>query len=625
MNEILKESGELKFSVTGDKEDVLPVDYDYELVTASSRAEAISKELLSKKVIAVDTETTGLDTHSDKVVLTQINDGGKTYIFDMRQVNPETIREPLESKDILKIAQHVVFDYSMLNSNYNIKMKKVYCTSLAEQIINAGVTSESNLAFLVKKYLGFKLNKDQQRTFSELKDKPLNKRQIKYATDDAAVLFPIYREQVSRLKKESLVSTALLEFGCAPAVAMMQYNGVALDVNAWRSILKTAQHEKDVLESKIKLFFEPYVEQIDLFGNIGINIDSQQQMISWLNKAGISLSNTKYETLKVLQTDHEVLNNLLQYRKHQKILTSYGESLLEKIHYITSRFHPDIRQIGARSGRFSFADPNLQQIPKDNLYRNCFFARPGFKIITADYSQQELRIAASVSNDPVFIQFFLDNVEVHCRTAEFIYGIPWKEIDAARKDESSLYHKEYSKYREIAKAISFMILYGGSEFGLMNRIGCSEKEAADIFSRYFKPFPKLKGFLERVKRESISNSYAINVSGRKRYFRFPDSSSISEFKSAINKAERVSINHIIQSSAADIMKRALGKLYLKLVDRNDAFLLLSVHDEILVEAQDDIVDEIKEMVLDVMKESFFEYCPNVPIEVTASVQNFWTK
>jgi DNA polymerase I-like protein with 3'-5' exonuclease and polymerase domains len=610
-----------------EEHETIPIDFPHEVVTKSSRALEISKKLMGKKALGVDTETTGLDPHKLRWIMTQICDGKKTYLFDMRQVDPETLRDPMESNKILKIIQHIPFDYNVFKKR-GIIPEKMFCTSLAEQVLSAGITRESNLAYLVRKYMGFKMDKETRSTFKDVRDQPFTARQIKYAVDDAAVLPYIYKEQVTRLKQENLGKIAMLEFACAPAVAMMEYNGIGLNVPQWKEILVDAEKEQKMVAEKLIDFFRPYAEQLDLFGNIGINLDSQDQLKQWFKRAGFDLKDTKDETIKSMAINNPIFKVLREYRKHTKILTAYGDSLLERIHEVTGRLHPDIRQLGARSGRFSFNDPNLQQVPGERKYRHCFSARPGFKTITADYSQQELRIAAHASGDPVFIQFFKDDMDVHCRTAEFIYGVPWQDILAAKiaKDEKKHHPflELYNKHRGVAKNVSFLILYGGTPFGLAAGLGIDAKEAEDIFKKYFAPFVSLDTFIEKTKSDAITNRYAINLGGRKRFFRFPEPHT-PEFHKIVGKAQRIAVNHMIQSTAADIMKLALSKFYRLIKDSDEVFLLLSVHDEIVVEAKEDIARDVERDLVKIMEDAFVEYCPSVPIKVDSMIENYWTK
>ena len=315
---------------------------------------------------------------------------------------------------------------------------------------------------------------------------------------------------------------------------------------------------------------------------------------------------------------------LLKYREYEKILTSYGEELLAKINPITGRIHPHYQQLGASSGRFSCSKPNLQQVPADNIYRNCFVSRPGFYISTADYSQQELRIAASASKDPVFMEMFFKKMEVHSRTAEFIHGIPWQEINKARKDENHPKHKEYKRMRDVAKSVSFLSLYGGQAYGLSRRLGIDERKAQDILDSFFAPIPKLKAFMDKVAERAVLNKYVANLGGRKRYFTLPHPSD-PEFNKIKGKIQRISVNHIIQSSAADMMKKALAGFYKIYKDNKNVNLMLTVHDEIAAEHPEKDTEEVTANMTKVMDDAFNMYCNDVPNEVGIITKPYWYK
>lgn len=606
-----------------DNDGLLPLNVNREFITENFRAEKIAKELKEKKIISLDTETTALDPYIARLLMLQLSDGKNAYVFDARKVDINIFKDILEDPKILKIIQNACFDLKILKVRRDITIQNMYDTMLAEQIINAGITKRSNLKLLVNNYLGYSLDKEIRDTFADFNiNQEFNKQQIHYASDDVAVLSEIYKKQVAILKRENLVSTAKLEFDAVPAIAEMEMYGVKIDEDKWREILKETRVSRDCKLAEIRDILEPLVEQPDMFGYVPVNTNSPKQMVDYFNKLRIDIADTSEETLKNIE--HPLAGMLLEYREYEKILTSYGEELLAKANPITGRIHPHYQQLGASSGRFSCSKPNLQQIPADNIYRNCFISRAGFLISTADYSQQELRIAASASKDPVFMDMFFQKMEVHSRTAEFIHGIPWQEINKARKDENHPKHKEYKKMRNVAKSVSFLSLYGGQAFGLSRRLGISDREAQKVLDSFFAPIPKLKAFMDKVANQAVLNKYVENLGGRKRYFTLPQPSD-PEFNKMKGRIQRISVNHIIQSSAADMMKKALAEFHKIYRDNKNVNLMLTVHDEIVTEHPEEDTEEVTANLHKVMDDAFNMYCENVPNEIGIVSFPFWHK
>ncbi len=602
---------------------LLPLNINREFITENSRAEEVSRELRSKKIIALDTETTALDPYMARLLMLQLSDGKNAYVIDARKVNISIFKDMLEDNRILKIIQNACFDLKILKVRRDITVQNIYDTMLVEQIINAGISRKCNLQLLVKTYFGYSLDKETRDTFEGFNiNREFNKQQIHYASDDVAVLSEIYKKQLSILKRENLIGTAKLEFDAVPAIVEMETCGVKIDHEQWRDILKETSVSRGCKLAEIRDVLEPLAEQPDLFGHVSVNINSPEQMVGYFNKLGIDILDTSDDTLKNLE--HPLAGMLSEYREYEKILTSFGEDLLSKTNPITGRIHPHYQQLGAFSGRFSCSNPNLQQIPSNNRYRHCFVSRPGFLISTADYSQQELRIAASASKDPIFMDMFFQNMEVHSKTAEFIFGVPWQEINKARKDENHPKHKEYKRMRGVAKSVSFLSLYGGQAYGLSRRLGVDEREAQNILDKFYAPIPKLKAFMKRVAERAVLNKYVENLGGRKRYFQIPHPSD-SEFNKIKSKVQRVAVNHIIQSSAADMMKKALALFHKIYRDNKNVNLMLTVHDEIATEHPEEDSEEVAVNLNKVMNEAFNMYCKDVPNEIGIVQFPHWHK
>src|SRR3990172_1279572 len=293
------------------------------------------------------------------------------------------------------------------------------------------------------------------------------------------------------------------------------------------------------------------------------------------------------------------------------MITSFGESILEKINEVTGRLHPDFIQLGADTGRFACNNPNLQQIPADSGFRSCFIPTPGYKMITADYSQIELRIMAEVSGDPAFLEAFQKDVDLHTLTASQMFRIP---IEKVNKDK-----------RFQAKSINFGLMYGRGSASLANQIGLSVEESKELLDVYFSKYKKVKFWLDAVGRQAIKQGYVRTLGGRKRMFILPDKADM-DYQKLIGSIERQGKNMPIQGTSADITKYALLYINKELKEKKlDAYLVHTVHDEIVVEAKEDVADEVSKLVEEQMIRAGERLLKKVPVKVDVHISDCWEK
>ncbi len=596
-------------------------------VDNNSLAEEVLKELRdpSRKVLLCDTESTGLDPYTSKLLLFQISIGNKTWVIDAGKVDIKLFKDILESESKLKVWQFFKHDYKFFKHHYNISIHNSFDTFIAERILTAGLSKGSaNLPSLVFKYIGKKMYKDTREEFINHDGSFYTKEQIRYAADDASALAPIYIAQAKALQREELVHTALLEFKAIPAIAEMELYGVYLDSEDWKKMLEEVKVKYLEVDNKIRKQLAHTISHQNMFGYIDININSPKQLLDSLKVLGLDLENTNESTLKDYQFAHPVVADILDYRGLAKILNAYGTNLLTKIHPVTGRLHTEYKQLGAATGRLSSENPNLQQIPHNNIYRNAFKATAGKLILTADYSQQELRIAADASGDLVFIDMFLKKMDVHSRTAEFIFGEPWKKVYKKAKDPTDPEFERYRKYRDISKTTSFHILYGGSAFGLSKRLAIPFNEAKEIINKFYAALSQLKIYLDITAKKSLNCGYSITLGGRKRYLNIPKPGT-PDYDKLLFRLNRISKNHVIQGTGADIMKEALAALYSEFKNKADTKLLLTVHDEIALECPEEESHKTAKIVEEIMCNAFTKFCKKVPIEIDISINPYWHK
>lgn len=585
----------------------------FEFITSESRSdEVVKNELANQPILSLDVESDGLDPHTLKLLLVQVGIPGKAFVFDAK-LDLTSLKLLLEDTKILKLVQNGKFDYSALKVVKGIEIHNMFDTMLTERLLTVGMERENSLLDLANKYIGIQLDKDwgSLNWYASAKNGTFSDSQLRYAAVDVVVLFPIYEKQQEALQKERLERVAQLEFDLMPVVAEIEIRGSKIDVNKWRENLAVLSQRRNELAKQIQEELRPYfnVRQMDLFGQTAdvVNLNSPSQVIDAFKKLGLDIPSTGEAILATL--DHPVAKLLLQYRENEKLLTAFGENLLDKIHKKTGRIHPDFMQIGADTGRFACSNPNLQQIPADSAFRSCFIPEPGYKFVVADYSQIELRIMAELSQDPVFLEAFRNNEDLHTLTASQMYGIPREQVD--------------KKMRFNAKSINFGLMYGRGANSLSIQLGVSAEEAEKLLEKYFATYKKVKAWLDKVGREAVKKGYSTTLSGRKRWYRELDPGDPG-YQRAVSHIERQGKNTPIQGTSADMTKFALVGIYNALKEgRYDAFPIHTVHDEIVVEVREDQSEAIREIVEREMIKSGQMLLKLVPVKAEVKISSVW--
>ena len=309
------------------------------------------------------------------------------------------------------------------------------------------------------------------------------------------------------------------------------------------------------------------------------------------------------------QQNHPLAKLLLEYRKYEKIITAFGENLLSKINKKTGRIHPDYMQIGADTGRFACSNPNLQQIPADSLFRECFITPPGYKLVIADYSQIELRIMADLSQDPVFVKAFKDDVDLHALTASQMFGIPIEEIDKAKRFQ--------------AKSINFGLMYGRGARSLAVQLEVGEDEALKLLQKYFRQYGRVKNWLDKVSKDAIRLGYSRTLAGRKRYYPKINPGDPGSER-LLSNIERQGKNTPIQGTSADMTKHALVSVLRRFRKEGlDATPIHTVHDEIVVEVRADQAKKAVKILEEEMKAAGEKFLKDVPVKVEGVISDIW--
>lgn len=581
----------------------------------------IKNELDYKKAIAfieesnllgLDTEGNSLDPFTNELLLVQIGSEEIVYIFDYKWHKKLAQEKFWFSKHKTWIIHNVKYDYKVLKYSLGIKLLNVFDTFLAERILTCGIERKNSLKDVIQKYFDINIDKEIRNEFTSMKlstfDQKISQELIEYSAKDVQLLPLIYKKQKWELQNSELTKIAVLEFEVCKVVSDMELKGIYVDIPSWKRIIDSCEIKKQEFEDRIHNLLIDEGFSGGLFGDLKINLNSTKELKNIFSKLGVDVNATGDEELA--QIKHPLADLLRNYRKYEKQLSSFGEGFLELVRKETSRVHPSFQQIGADTGRFSCNKPNLQQIPAEEEYRKCFSAPAGRKIIACDYSQQELRLLASLSCDPKFIKFYEDGVDLHTATASMMFNIPMEKV-------------EKDTHRKVAKTINFGLAYGQGAKKLGVTIGVSEEDAIKMIDKYFSQFTFIRDWLEGAAKEAQNLGYSKTLMGRKRFYNLPKGKN-PDYRKLMSSIGRQGKNTPIQGSGVDMIKLALIKIQKRLKeDHLDAFLINVVHDEIIVESSAADADKAALIVKESMEEAGRYLAPNVPILAEVGIGEYW--
>jgi len=576
----------------------------YKYLPDDGNALELINVLAGEKVLAIDTETTGLDPLNDRLRLIQIASfNTPVLVIDYWKCEPgvkEALRTLL-SNDAVKVFQNAKFDINFLKSEKIVLGGPIFDTMIAGRLLwSPSGPPGFSLAALSEFFLGETLPKEEQTSdFSG----DLRKEQLEYAARDASVLLELRSIMAPALKANGLVDIAKIEFNCTRAVADIEYRGIAIDRNNWEKLAEVTRAAHENAEKDLLTYAGNTVVQPDFFGNtttVGINLNSNQQVLELLAKNGVNVPDTSKYSLSQYK-EKPVVKSLHEYRKASKMLSGFLDPLPTFINSKTGRIHAHYSQIGAYSGRMSCTGPNMQQIPRDNEFRKCFIPAPGKKFILADYSQIELRVAAQISHDERMIEAYRHGGDLHRLTASLITGTPLNQIT--------------KQQRQAAKAVNFGLIFAMGARGLQSYAGdtygveMTLDEAEAFRDRYFLAYKGIKKWHDSIKAKPPRVSRSLT--GR-RYFHREDTGLAALY------------NTPVQGTAADIVKNALGKLMDTLSDI-DAGIVAVVHDEILIEAAEKDAEEAAVILKNTMESAGEQFMVDVPLVADAHLASSWAE
>ena len=594
------------------------------------------QKLSVQKSFVVDTETSSLDPITTELLGISFSwkEGEAYYInfkktenvqsqpglFDLKKEEVknqpqnewlEKLKPILEDDNIEKYGHNMKFDIAVLFEQ-GIEMRGSFDTMLASYLLNPG-TRQHNLDALTFTELGFeKISKDEllgkgkeRITFDQIENEKL----ALYSCEDADFTLRLVRKLTPMIKKEKLEKLYHeIELPLIAVLARIERNGVKIDSNFLNSLSKK-------LHKKIKALEENIYDEAGEKFNINPTQQLREILYEKLEIASVGIGKTKTgfstaaDELEKLKDLHPIIKFIQEYRELNKLVTTYVDTLPLLVNQKTKRLHSCFNQTITATGRLSSSDPNLQNIPIRGEWgkevRKSFVVEPGFKMVGFDYSQIELRLAAHMSGDKKMIEAFKHGVDIHTATAAAINEIPLEEVT--------------KKMRSEAKATNFGILYGQGPHGLSQAADISYMRAKEFIDNYFSVYTGIKEFMIRTIEETKESGYIETLFSRRRYLPEINSSVIQVKKGA----ERMAINTPLQGTAADMIKVAMIEVQ-KYLDANfkreDARMILQVHDELVFEVKEELVEQISEVIKQIM-ESPIKL--KVPVVVDVKVGDSW--
>lgn len=694
---------------------------------AADMARALAP-LHNAPLLAVDTETTGLLAHRDKLLLLQLYaEGHPMVVIDCRAIAlrlvAEAVRPLLTGRGQLRVLHNAAFDYGIIMHHLGLRMERLYDTMLVERLLTAGLNADCGLGAVAHRYLNRHLDKAVRQTFIGMApDHEFTVEQLVYAAEDVAVLPAIVRMQQKRLKDAGLLDIARLEFAVLPALAEAHVWGIRVDVDRWRTFIAGVAAEAEEAEKELVATLTPYLERYrqdrevglaeayqaafaqreaakafreaqaeqarqaaldrglsrgearDVFnavkkaiplppappkpdaGSGPINLESSEQVGRALLEMEVPLPcnesgkpTTKKEVMLALvdSGEYPVVDRFMEWREMNKLVSTYGEI----VNHVdaANRLHAFFNQL-VSTGRLSCREPNLQQVPnteRGHELRLCFIAKEGYRIISTDYSAIEMRILAEVTGEPLLLWSIEQGLDPHGMTALRMFpevqgalGVRPAEIDdllnRAKQDPEALEHlkallaavkEDHGHYRKVAKMINFGVAYGLSPQGLSAKLRIPLPDAKRYISDYFATNQHIDRWLKEYGARGLTRLESRTILGRPRYFRLPKREECPEkwmYDAGLRRIKRQVCNAVIQGSSADITKLAMVLIRQAFLDGGwDAKMLLSVHDELVVEAAADQAEQVAALVRDKMLEAARRVLNTVVVDAEGGIGASW--
>jgi DNA polymerase I len=584
-------------------------DIKVNIISNSEQLMELTTRLQSAKLISIDTETTSTNQMVAKLVgISLAVDDNEGYYIPVGHSDPQaeqlnlvtvlnTLKDPLTNPNILKVGHNLKYDYVVLARHGLNILPLGFDTMIAEWLRNP---ESRNLGL---KNLAWVRLDIQMTEIVELIGKGKKQRSMAdisisevapYAVADAVIVLRLLYQLKADLENSN--STKLfedIEIPLIPVLADMEMHGIGLDKEFLSQLSQSLDERMKEIEKRVyETVGEPFnlnsTQQLSqaLFDKLKLNPPDRTQRTS------SGYYSTSASVLEGMKGQHPVVDWILEFRELSKLKSTYVDSLPLQVNEKTGRVHTSYNQTGSVTGRIASSDPNLQNIPirteMGRMVRKAFIAEHGYQLLSIDYSQVELRIAAHMADDKAMLDAFHADLDIHAATAAAIHNVP---IEQVTKD-----------MRRHAKAINFGLLYGMSPYGLTRTTELTLAEAEDFVAAYFIRFPGIKKYLDEMRRNAAEQGFVETLLGRRRYFPGLKTQSNQMIK---NREEREAINAPIQGTAADIMKLAMVKVHTALKEiGSPARMLLQVHDELVFEVPEGEVFRTAQMIRKVMENAY---------------------
>ncbi len=557
-------------------------------------------QLLTAEIVAFDTETTGLETHTAEIVGFSISTTGRDGVYvplahhdgangDWTAIKP-ILKEWAEDPDRRKWGQNLKYDIQILRRE-GIRMVGVAADSMLASYLLSPHTRGHGMDAMAERELDHEtMHFSDVAPDKDFRNVAIDKATA-YAAEDAVVTWALCEKLHPRLESESIDQVYRdIDVPLVPVLADMEWWGIEVNIDRLQAMETELTDKINQIETRIKnqagreinIASPKQIGEL-LFDEMGLPSKGAKR-----TKTGAWSTNAA--VLEDLKDEHEIVGQILDHRTWSKLLSTYVVALQKAVLPETGRIHTQFQQTIAATGRLSSINPNLQNIPVRDEWgdrlRGAFQAARGFTLVGADYSQVELRVLAHMSGDPGLLMAFRGGRDVHTHTATEILDIAEADVTA--------------EHRRLAKTINFGLMYGMGSQRLAKSLGISIADAKAYIEKYFDRYPGVREFRDQTISNARSNGFVSTLYGRKRW--------LPEFASGngglIAQAERVAINSPIQGTAADIMKIAMIRVHKRLLDEfPDARMLLQVHDELLLEVPDDQVTDVEQMLVSEMRDA----------------------
>ena len=592
--------------------------HHYQCVKTQMERSLLVNTLMRQKSVCFDTETTGLDAISASLVGIAFSwQAGTGYYVPISENELErneilTDLAPFfASESIEKVGQNLKYDIKVMHQHGIAVKGPLFDTMLAHYIINPDM--RHNMDVLSETYLGYRpkpisdLIGKKGKNQGSMRNVPLDQ-QTEYAAEDADITWQLkehFEQELGKNEQRDLLHN--IELPLIRVLAAMELAGISLDVPYLNTMSTQLEQEAQALTQRI---FDQAGETFNLASpkQLGPILFDKLKLVDKPKKTKTGQYSTAEEVLSTLAKNHPIVADILEWRSVQKLNNTYVSALPQDVNPRSNRVHTVYNQAVAATGRLSSNHPNLQNIPirtpRGQQVRKAFVAKDDNHVLmAADYSQIELRIIASLSEDPSMVAAFNNNEDIHAATAAKVFGVPLADVSREQRSQ--------------AKTVNFGIIYGVSAFGLSNQTTLNRTEAKNLIDTYYENYPKLKAYMNEQVDFAREHGYVATVLGRRRYLKDINS------RNAVVRgaAERNAINAPIQGSAADIIKIAMLHIYKRMqTEQLESKMLLQVHDELVFECPKAELDTLTQLVQTEMENA---YALQVPLTVDIGVGQNW--